>query len=506
VQSGISNVTATSTIAPSKDIQPGGTLTFYTPSEIASLDPVKVANFGSTDGPAASMVYDMLVYNDLKANTLVAQTAESLTSSDGSVWTLKVRPNIKFSDGTAYDAAAVKFNWDRIRDPKNAAARASAAAPITDLTVVDPLTLKITLSSPNAGFPQSVVLIDYIGSPTAIKAEGDGYGAAPVGAGAFTLKSWVRDSQMVLQRNPGYWNAPRPYLDQVIVKDIVDTSQRINTFGSTSGSPSMMLITAVTDVDSAQASNRDAVANISTLNGGLGMWFNMRKAPFNDLRTRQAIAMAVDRSDFSKVVDQGKTPVMDSIFAKTSPFYDASITQIGFDSAKAQTLFNQIAADNGGPLTFTLNTPNTSIYPTAAQYIQGILNKYNNVKVSVNALNTATANSALAAGDFQASLNAIPFYDPDPLLLGPFTCAAQAQQTGYCNSNFDAAVNKYRSSLDANTRISAIKDAQKQFYSDIPVAWYEPRTYWVYTTPNIQDFGFANDVLELFDRMWIKTH
>jgi peptide/nickel transport system substrate-binding protein len=99
-------------------------VTLYVSSEIVNLDPVTMQNSGSTDAPAGSAVFDMLVYRDLASSTVVPQTAQSLTSPDGLVWTLKLHPNIKFSEGTAYDAGAVKFTWQRRQDPKNAAARA----------------------------------------------------------------------------------------------------------------------------------------------------------------------------------------------------------------------------------------------------------------------------------------------------------------------------------------------------------------------------------------------
>jgi ABC-type transport system substrate-binding protein len=102
-------------------------------------------------------------------------TAESLTSSDALTWTLKLRPNIKFSDGTPYDANAVKFNYLRLQDPANTAVRAAQANLISQMNVVD------------------------------------------------------RDSQWVLNRNPNYWRAPQPYVDQLVVNPIIDETQRVNT-------------------------------------------------------------------------------------------------------------------------------------------------------------------------------------------------------------------------------------------------------------------------------------
>src|SRR5204862_4888149 len=112
------------------------------------------------------------------------QTDESLTSTDAVVWTLKLQPNIKFSDGTDYDAAAVQYNWKRLQDPSKTAMRKAQADQMAAIDVVDKLTVKITLKSKNAVFPQTVALIPFIASPAAIQAEGDDqFNNAPVGAG-----------------------------------------------------------------------------------------------------------------------------------------------------------------------------------------------------------------------------------------------------------------------------------------------------------------------------------
>src|SRR5438067_6079085 len=188
IAGGITNVTAAPTTVARDDIQPGGTITMFIAGDIQNLDPITMQNSGSTDAIRGSAVYDMLLYSDLKTSTITPQTAESLTSADALVWTLKLHPNIKFSDGTPYDAAAVRFNWLRLQDPKNAAARATQANTIAQMDVVDAVTLKITLKSKNAVFPGVAALIPFIASPKAIQDKGSNYGNDPVGAGPFLLK------------------------------------------------------------------------------------------------------------------------------------------------------------------------------------------------------------------------------------------------------------------------------------------------------------------------------
>src|SRR4051794_12051810 len=113
---GIGNVTSSPTTAPPPNFQPGGTITYAKTGDIGSIDPVKVTNSGASDGFLADAVYDLLLYTDVQSGKIVPQTADSLPSTDAQVWTLKLRPGIKFSDGTAYDADAVKFNYQRIAD------------------------------------------------------------------------------------------------------------------------------------------------------------------------------------------------------------------------------------------------------------------------------------------------------------------------------------------------------------------------------------------------------
>jgi len=471
--------------------------------DIQNLDPITMQNSGSTDAIRGSAVYDMLLYSDLKTSTIVPQTAESLTSADALVWTLKLHPNIKFSDGTPYDAAAVKFNWLRLQDPKNAAARATQANTMAQMDVVDATTLKITLKSKNALFPGVAALIPFIASPKAIQDAGANYGNNPVGAGPFRLKEWVRDSKWDFVRNPTYWNAPRPYIDELIVRSVADTSQRLNTFSTNGGANLIYLNTAN---DAQEATRRGAVANTATLNGGTVIYFNLRKPPFDDIRARQAFVMAIDRVALAKTLNGDLIPPMDSVFRHESPFYDSTITQQAYDPTKAQQLLNQLATEKGGPMEVTLYTFGTGNYAPAAQFIQASLNKLNNVKVNIDTAATPQQVSRVTTGDFTVANYGNPFDDPDPVWVSLYVCSGKTQYMGFCNTQFDSLVDDQRTTLDPKQRINDIKEAQKIIYREIPAWYYELRTNWVFTNGNVQDFAFANDGLELFDRMWIKTH
>jgi peptide/nickel transport system substrate-binding protein len=501
---GITNVTQPASSAPNKEAQPGGSITWLRANDPTTLDPIGLNGAATGDGQQAMMVYDELVYSD--NGTITPQTAQSLTSADAVVWTLKLKPNIKFSDGTAYDAAAVKFNYLRLQDPQNHAVRATQANLIQAMDVVDPLTLRLTLKAKNALFPQQMVFIPFIASPTAVQATtADKFASNPVGAGPYVLKSWVRDSAEVFVRNPTYWNAPLPYVDQVTLRSVPDETQRNNSFCT--GQGNVTYVSSVSSADSVQKQNCGAIYPYVP-NGGTVLYFMTKKPPMNDIRLRQAISIAIDMKDYAKVVDQGLLDPMYSVFRPDSPFYDPSILQVTYDPVKAQQLFDQVSADNGGgTINIQLGAFTSAIYQLTAQYYQSKLNAYNHVKVEVysesSPTHVTTCNTQAYTG---ICLFSGFFDDPDPGWTGTFTCASALSPTGYCNPKFDALVADNEATLDPKQRIADVKEMQKIFYADVPAFYVERRYSWLFMAPNIQDVHYINDGIVLPDRVWIKSH
>src|SRR5205807_1075123 len=116
------------------------------------------------------------------------------------------------------------------------------------------------------------------------------------------LTSWVRDSNMVFDRNAGYWNAPRPYVDELVVKPVVDETSRVDSYKS--GGADLAVVTGTANARQLQQAGRGTMYPLA-LNGGVELLMNTGTAPFNDVRLRRAVALAIDRSDYAKVVDSG---------------------------------------------------------------------------------------------------------------------------------------------------------------------------------------------------------
>ena len=156
--------------------QSGGTLTFIIQNELTSLDPASNTSAAGAGSLPYYALYDALLTLDPETGNAEPKIAESLTpDSTGAIWTLKLTPGVEFSDGTPYDAAAVAFNWERLKDPALQSPLAAAASEIASTKVVDPTTLEVTLTAPDSGFDKNVAQqLLFIASPTALRVFGRG--------------------------------------------------------------------------------------------------------------------------------------------------------------------------------------------------------------------------------------------------------------------------------------------------------------------------------------------
>src|SRR5687767_9468678 len=219
----VSPASTTTTLAP-KD---GGNLTHGVFSETAGLDPAVTFGGGATGTTEVGAIFDTIMRYDTEKKVFVPQIAESLTpNADFSEWTLKLRPNIKFTDGTDYDSDAVVFGMKR--HVQYGSRAAALVAQVKEYTVVDKVTLKFTLTAPYSNFPYVLAFTPgMIPSPTAVKAackigQPDevkvmtqcSFNLNPVGAGPYMIDKFLPKESITLKRNAAYWGG-KPHLDTI---------------------------------------------------------------------------------------------------------------------------------------------------------------------------------------------------------------------------------------------------------------------------------------------------
>ena len=219
------------------DVTDGERLVFALAGDPFHLDPNLTQ--GSLAHTVMMNIFDTLVYADVEGNIHPGLATSWETSDDRLSWTFHLREGVTFHDGTPFNAEAVKFTMDRVKDPElNSRRAASYLGPYISSEVIDEYTVCINFEK-----PYELLLVRLsrawlgIVSPTAVKKYGnDGFGEHPVGTGPFIFRERVPNSHIILDRNPDYNWAPSifdhqgpPHVEGVTFKIVPDLATRLAT-------------------------------------------------------------------------------------------------------------------------------------------------------------------------------------------------------------------------------------------------------------------------------------
>ena len=296
--------------ARAADPVPGGALVVGLDQEPPTLDPH--ASPSAVTYQIIASVTECLLYQsrDGKLHPWLAESWS--TAADGKSVTFKLRKDVKFHDGTPFDAAAVKFNFDRIVDPKFKAGGARAQlAGYVESKVLDEHTVQVSFQAPYAPFlTYAAAGTLSLVSPKAVREMGDRVHTQPIGTGPFLVKEYVAKDHTTIVRNPAYtrkapWSdrSGPPYLDAIVWKFIPEAGTRVTTLesGETQG---IYLVPA----QSLPRLERNAAIRVERMPwpGAPRIWvMNVTKPPLDDVRVRQAINYAVDKEAFLATVYRG---------------------------------------------------------------------------------------------------------------------------------------------------------------------------------------------------------
>ncbi|MGG7099640.1 ABC transporter substrate-binding protein [Rhodococcus sp. 24CO] len=447
----------------------GGVAGILQPAEPRSLDPVNLSNTFSHQPVLGNALYGTLMVNNLDTLELEYKMATDFSTTDGgSTFTLVLQPGLTFTDETPFDAAAVKFNWDRLRDPALGGTAIRQAGQVSASEVVDPITLKITLRAPNPHFGQGLITnaMNWIASPTALQKGQQAFDANPVGAGPFTLVKWTRQDAIELERNPGYWDAPKPYLDRLTIRSTADTNQRFNA-----------LTTGMADLSSesswsvlAKADASGFPTEVVPTGGGQFLGMNFRRAPFDDERARRAVVLATDLDAINAAVFGGEAAYPQTLFPQSSPYF-VDVTLPTQDKQTAQKLFDELAAE-GKPVTFTFLSYPSEESKAVAEALQAQLSAFAHVEAEVEVADFAAVTARAGARDFDMMISSAIVQDPDYALWTAFHGSSPGNFTGINDSELSAALDAGRVGTSVEERKTAYETVQKRLVALNPGLWY----------------------------------
>ena len=314
------------------------------------LDPTSAAA-GAIDSVLYSNVFEGLTRFAADGSIIPGLAASWDISDDGLTYTFQLRDGVTFHDGTTMDAEDVKFTFDRLLAEDSANAQKALYTLISGVDVMDPLTVRMSLSEPNGNMLFNLAWGDaVIVAPESI----DAIKQKPVGTGAFKFDRWVQSDRIELLRNDAYWGTPA-VLDAATFKFISDPTaafaavmaEDVDYFSA---------FPAPENLPQFDADPRFQVL-VGSTEGETILSTNNKMPPFDDARVRQALAHAIDRNAIIDGAMFGYGTPIGSHFAPHHPAYVDLTGQSAYDPDKARALLTEAGFESGFDTTRYLPPP-----------------------------------------------------------------------------------------------------------------------------------------------------
>jgi len=468
--------------------------------EPAQIDPNR-ASWSSERSVIQQVFEGLLAFKqDLSLTPAVASEIPTLSnggiSADGLTYTFKIKNNVKWSDNVGLTANDFVYSIKRLFDPDlaceyasfyydivgaadyNAAADATAAQKATmkaavGVRAVDNYTLEIKLAQPRpiflslmAMWPVYPLREDIITSKGEAWTEAGNY----IGNGPFIMTEWVHQDHITFKQNPNYWG-DKPELVEIQYKMITDSNASYAAY-----------LNGELDISGVPVGTELATMNNATLSPEIlrynelvtfAFQFNVNKAPYNNVKVRQALACAVDRESFVTNVRSGVGTPAYSWIPPGMPGYDADLgKEYTFNVTKAKSLLAEAGYSNISTLPeIKFQFSDTAGNRTIAQWLQGQLKDNLGINLTLEPMESKS---------FQQMVNSenhtwawfgwgADYPDPDNWLPELFGTKAGNNHTGYSNAAFDALVTAAKSELDNTKRLKMLDDAHKMVMADCPI-------------------------------------
>ena len=469
----------TQAAAPAATAGGGKTLVFaYTSSDPTTMDPA-IANESQANIIVLSTYEPLVQYKSGTTEIGPRLATEWKLSDDGKTYTFKLRPNVKFSTGAPFNAAAVKYSFERLAGLGEGPAFVLAGV-FDHVDVVDDLTANVVLKTPVGHFLSMLPKV-FMVNPAFVKehATSDDPWAKQYlydhvdGTGPFSVERWDHNQQVVFVKNPTYWGLPdRPKLDRATFRIIPDASTEqlllekgdLDVWGQ--GIP-------LDAVERLKANPNVKVAEDNTLVEQY-IQVSQVKPPLDDPRVRKAIALAFDYKGFIDGVYLGHATQPQGVMARGIPFHDDSLPILQKDIPQAKQLLADAGHPNGG---FDLEYVAVSNDPPergAGLILQEGLKELG-INLKVVEQTWPTMVGRMQTNDRTQNMDLYGYYrfpsyaDPDAYFFGPFHTSQQIKGyngTFYGNAETDALIDKGRTSTDATQREQIYKQLQKRLLDD----------------------------------------
>ncbi|MCU1477761.1 MAG: putative Extracellular solute-binding protein family 5 [Subtercola sp.] len=444
---------ASSSSSPAAQVA-GGSLTVVVTGgngTMTTLDPIAPANPNSD---MKNAIFGELFHLGANAEIQPSLATGYTVSPDGLTVTYKLRTGVTFSDGTPFNAAAVKAAYDRALNPANGCPCLSTFATIASTAAPDDSTVVVTLKKPSPAFMVSIsgTAMNWIPSPTAEAAMSPAdFGAKPVGAGPFTVTSFDSNQKLVLAKNPKYYDPA--YLDTLTFQSIGTDQSALASIQS--GQAQVVEGITTFPLFTQAKAQFDVVPTAST-----SVWlnqFNTISGPMSNPLARQALRYATDAQGINNAIFEGQNTIANMGVAQGLPFYQATVPGfLGYDLAKATALVTQI-----GGLSIEIMETTSTVGQKVAEALAAQWTKAG-VKVTLVAPSLADKQAKIKAGSWDVSTAFMGSIDPAGSLGYNSFFGSGQPNSGTKDATLDTLIQSAASELDQTKRADLYKQvAQK---------------------------------------------
>jgi peptide/nickel transport system substrate-binding protein len=497
-------------------------------------------------------VFDALMRFNPTTKKYDPYTAESLTANaESTEWTLKIKPNIKFTDGTDYDAEAVRFGINRHRVgggippaqcaewvacPRNVTSSANYVLLIKDVTVVDKLTVKFTLTDPWTSFPYLLSAeAGFIPSPTALKkmcadptkpVNQCDFNLKAVGAGPFMVESYKADDVISLVKNPNYWNG-QVYLDGIRFLDSGDSGGLKTLEALQAGTTQAAFLrdpAAVADAKTAKIPGFTTpnmggsilflnIAGLVTCAGGAPAPLCVGKPDgptpsqpnTKDLKVRQAVVAAIDPNVVNQRAFAGKGKAGSELFTSEFP-WDPKVPGPKYDPEAAKKLVNEAKAAgwNGTVRLLFVNSQSSRDVGLAVQtMLQAVgINAPLEIKET-----TAQQQTVVSTKDFDLSTWGIATGVDDATLFSlvqNLKSDVTSNRIGFKSPIVDQALVEIRTAKTDAEKVAAYKKIAEEVNAQLPWVTLGQIDEYSAVSPKVQGVTFGGRGYIFFEKAWLE--
>lgn len=447
------------------------------------------------DPSASSSLYDRQVLNSIcdklfdlnSRGRIVSDLATGYkVSKNHLVYTFPLRKGVKFTDGTAFNSAAVKYNLDRDRDP--ASIRAGELRYVKSVTTAGPYAVKVELTQPFSPFIS--ILTDRSGmmvSPKQARALGTNFRTDPVCTGPFKYSSRVKGDHITLVRNTHYWRKGYPKAAKIVWKVFTDPNTALVNLQS--GQVDMTDTLPSKQVSTIAHSRNFKVINKPSF-GYQGIYLNVTAAPLNNKYVRQAISELIDRKTLTRVVLGNTGRPGNSAFGPGDLAFGASDKVPTPNLKKAKQLLSKSGLSN---VAFTFKTTTDPVAAEFAQLVQNFLAPAG-IKMTIQQEDFGTLLDQTTKHNFQAAaLGWSGRPDPDQNIYDFFVTNGKNNSSAYSNATVDKYLNQARSVLSKSKRKADYDKVMSILHSDVPYIFlYHPNNLFGMST-KVKGFTYVPD-------------